>query len=93
MCACLTITNSPSVQVNINFLIKSTTMRNLDTHREVLLTFTTSSSKGLSITLRQLRAAEQAVMNRRQTGQLINPSRDRNINSRNLEQNSEKKLH
>lgn len=58
------------------------TKRTLNTHGDVLLTFTTSSSKGLPITLRQLQAAQEAVMDGRQTMQLINPSRDGNINAR-----------
>lgn len=58
------------------------TKRNLDTHGYVLLTFTTSSSKGLPITLWRFRAVQEAVMDSRQTTQLINPSRDGNINAR-----------
>lgn len=58
------------------------TKTNLDTHEDVLLTFTTSSSKGLPITLQRLQTAQEAVMDGRQTTQLINPSRDGNINAR-----------
>jgi len=61
----------PSVCVNlvesfaINLFIKNTSMKTkgmLDTCGDVLLTFTTSLSKGLSITLQQLQAAQEAVM-------------------------------